>query len=296
MMLRLDATTPAKVNLGLEVVGRRSDGYHDVVTLMQAVGLYDQFVWTETGEPFEYIPPDDVPRESDLIWRVLQRAADLSEWTGRLDVVKQIPMAAGLGGGSSDAALALRLAYPDADDDALSQVAASIGSDVPFFVRGGTALATGTGIDLTSVETPDCWFVLVTPPVDIPDKTRTLYSGLTPDDYSDGANVRDITNSMAGRSGLPAQLPNAFTRQLLGYPVIRYAYASLGQAGASLVSVSGAGPTVYAVTVGHQEAAKIAARLAPLTPEVGAINVVQAVGALDDDSEIRAIAAALRGR
>jgi 4-diphosphocytidyl-2-C-methyl-D-erythritol kinase len=295
-MRRLTASTPAKVNLGLEVVGRRDDGYHQVVTLMQAVSLYDRFVWTETGEPFVYIPPDGVPRESDLIWRVLQRCADLPEWTGQLEVVKQIPMAAGLGGGSSDAALALRLANPDADDDAVSQVAASMGSDVPFFVRGGTALATGTGTDLTEAASPEWWFVLVTPPVDIPDKTRTLYSGLTPDDYSDGANVRDITNALAGRSGLPALLPNAFTRQLLGYPVIRYAYASLGQAGASLVSVSGAGPTVFAVTVGHQEAAEIAARLAHFTPEVGAINVVQAVGATDDQSEIRAIAAALRGR
>jgi 4-diphosphocytidyl-2-C-methyl-D-erythritol kinase len=292
----LTARTPAKVNLGLEVVGRRDDGYHEVVTLMQAVSLFDRFVWTETGEPFEYISPGGVPQASDLIWRVFQRAADISEWTGRLEVVKQIPMAAGLGGGSSDAALALRLAYPEADDDALSQLAVSIGSDVPFFVRGGTALATGTGTDLTAVAPLECWFVVITPRVAIPDKTRTLYSGLTPDDYSDGANVRDIMNTLTGRSGLPAQLPNAFTRQLLGYPVVRYAYASLGQAGASLVSVSGAGPTVYAVTGGHQMAAEIAARLARFTPEVGAINVVQAVGALDDHPEIRAIAAALRGR
>jgi 4-diphosphocytidyl-2-C-methyl-D-erythritol kinase len=295
-MRRLEATTPAKVNLGLEVVGRRADGYHEVVTLMQAVGLYDRFVWTETGAALEYIPPDGVARDADLVWRVLQRAADLSTWTGRLEVVKGIPMAAGLGGGSSDAALALRLAYSDLDDDALSQLAASIGADVPFFVRGGTALATGTGTDLTAVETTECWFVLVTPAVDIPDKTKTLYSGLTPDDYSDGANVRDITTALAGGSGLPAQLPSAFTRQLLGYPVIRYAYERLGQAGASLVSVSGAGPTVYAVTVGHQSAAGIADRLARFTPEVGAINVVRAVGAMDDHSEIRAIAAALRGR
>jgi 4-diphosphocytidyl-2-C-methyl-D-erythritol kinase len=295
-MRRLEALTPAKVNLGLEVVGRRSDGYHEVVTLMQAVGLYDRFVWTETEQAFEYIPPNGVPRDADLVWSVLQGAEDVTAWTGRLQVVKGIPMAAGLGGGSSDAALALRLAHTAANDADLSQLAASIGVDVPFFVRGGTALATGTGTHLSPVATPECWFVLVTPQIVIPDKTRTLYSGLMPDDFSDGANVRDITRAFLDGSGLPAQLPNAFTRQLLGHPVIRYAYDRLGQAGASLVSVSGAGPTVYAVTGGHEDAARIADRLERFTPEVGAINVVGSVDATYAHPAVETIADALRGR
>lgn len=295
-MRRLEALAPAKVNLGLEVVGRRSDGYHEVVTLMQAISLYDRFVWTETGRALEYIPPNGVPRDADLVWRVLQGAEDLAAWIGRLQVVKGIPMAAGLGGGSSDAALALRLAHPAANDAELSQLGAAIGADVPFFIRGGTALATGTGTHLSPVATPACWFVLVTPEVDIPDKTRTLYSGLKPDDFSAGANVRDIMRAFADGSGLPARLPNAFTRQLLGYPVIRYAYDKLGQAGASLVSVSGAGPTVYAVTGGHEDAARIADRLGRFTPEVGLINAVEAVNATTALPAVEAIAAALRGR
>ena len=295
-MRRLDALAPAKVNLGLEVVGRRPDGYHEVVTLMQTVSLYDRFIWTETDQPFEYVPAENVPLDADLVWRVLQRAEDLSAWTGRLQLVKGIPMAAGLGGGSSDAALGLRMAYPTAHDDELSRLAASIGSDVPFFVGGGTALATGTGTQLTPLETPDCWLVLVTPNVVIPDKTRALYSGLKPDDFSDGANVRDITRTYSNGSGLPAKLPNAFTRQLLGYPVIRYAYDRLWQAGASPVSVSGAGPTLFAVTGGHGDAVRIADQLARFTPEVGAINVVQSVEATNVHPAIEAIAAALRGQ
>jgi 4-diphosphocytidyl-2-C-methyl-D-erythritol kinase len=295
-MRTLKALTPAKVNLGLEIVGRRADGYHDVVTLMQAVSLYDWFVWTETGQPFEYVPPEGVPRDADLVWSVLQGAEDLTAWTGRLQFVKGIPMAAGLGGGSSDAALALRLAHPAANDAALSQLGATLGADVPFFVRGGTALATGTGTQLSPVATPECWFVLVTPEIDIPDKTRTLYSGLTPDDFSEGANVRDIMRVFADGSGLPAKLPNAFTRQLLGYPVIRYAYDRLRQAGASLVSASGAGPTVYAVTSGHDDAVQVADRLGRFMPEVGAINVVEAVNATTAHPAVDAIAAALRGR
>jgi len=295
-MRRLEALAPAKVNLGLEVVGRRADGYHEVVTLMQAVSIYDRFVWTATGAPFEYVPPEGVSLDEDLVWRVLQHAADIQRWSGRLTVVKVIPMAAGLGGGSSDAALALRLAHPAASDDELSQLAARIGSDVPFFIRGGAALATGTGTKLLPVQTPRLWFVLVTPPADIPEKTRTLYSGLKPGDFSDGANVRDIIATLASGSSLPAHLPNAFSRQLLGYPDIRYAYDRLGQASASLVSVSGAGPTLYAVTAGHAEAAQIAERLARFTPMVGEINVVESLGPTDSRPAAAAIAAALRGQ
>ncbi|HYI14152.1 MAG TPA: 4-(cytidine 5'-diphospho)-2-C-methyl-D-erythritol kinase [Thermomicrobiales bacterium] len=295
-MRRLDALAPAKVNLGLEVVRRRDDGYHELVTLMQAVSLYDQFVWTETGTSFEYVGPPGVAPEADLVWRALVIAEDLRNWTGRLQVVKRIPMAAGLGGGSSDAALALRLAVPDADDDELARLGARLGSDVPFFIRGGTALATGTGTALAPVETAQHWLVLVTPNLVIPEKTSALYSGLEPPDFSDGANVRDITTTLANGTNLPEYLPNAFTRQLLGYPVIRYAYDRLGQAGASLVSVSGAGPTVYAATAGQDDAAQIAERLARFTPDVGAINIVQTVGAKTAHPEIEAIAAALRGR
>jgi 4-diphosphocytidyl-2C-methyl-D-erythritol kinase len=146
------------------------------------------------------------------------------------------------------------------------------------------------------VDTPDFWLVLVTPDIDIPDKTRTLYSGLNPDDFSDGANVRDIMRAVADGSGLPDHLPNAFIRQLLGYPVIRYAYDRLGQAGASLVSVSGAGPTVYAVTSGHEDATRIAGRLGQFTPAVGAVNIVRSVEAANARPAVEAIAAALRGR
>ncbi len=295
-MRRLFALAPAKVNLGLEVVGRRDDGYHDLVTLFQAVSLYDLFVWTETGSPFEYIGPSGVARDVDLAWRALQSAHDRAGWTGRLQVFKRIPMAAGLGGGSTDAALALRLAVPDLDDDELALRSAALGADVPFFIRGGTALATGTGTELTPVETRECWLVLVTPPLEIPEKTRALYSGLEPGDFSDGANVRDIMTKLLWDAVLPEHLPNAFTRQLLGYPVIRYAYDRLRQAGASLVSVSGAGPTVFALTVSHPEAARIAASLAGFEPEVGAVHVVRTLAGRRANPAIDAIAKALRGR
>lgn len=294
-MHRLYAPTPAKVNLGLEIVRRRNDGYHDLVTLFQAISLFDIVEWTRTGEQFEYIGPSTVEREGDLVWRVLSSAPDFATWTGRLRLTKRIPIAAGLGGGSSDAALALRLAFPNADDAELSQRGAMFGADVPFFVHGGTALATGTGIDLTPIDTPKLWLVLVTPSIAIPEKTRSLYSGLIPADFSDGANVRDITLTFTRQLSLPERLPNSFARQLLDYPVIRYAYDRLTSAGAKVVTASGAGPTMYALTGSHQEAAAIAARLAEQSSEEWKVHVARSIGSRGGDPSVRAIAAALRG-
>lgn len=294
-MTPLYAITPAKVNLGLEVVRRREDGYHELVTIMQAVSFYDRFVWSQTGRPFEYLGPPGVPREVDLVWRALSLADDIDRWTGRLRVEKQIPMAAGLGGGSSDAAVALRLALPDATASELHDHAATLGADVPFFLDGGAALATGTGVDLTPDSLPPFWLVLVTPWVAISSKTATLYRGLGPGDFSDGAAIRDILEQLR-RGELPERdIPNAFTSQLLGYPSIRYAYNCLRRAGVEVVSVSGAGPSLYALVTSWREAAEIASRL---PGDIGAVRVVRTIPRADEHGgenvSARRIAAVLR--
>jgi 4-diphosphocytidyl-2-C-methyl-D-erythritol kinase len=290
----LRAWVPAKVNLGLEVVGRRADGYHEVVTLLQSVSLYDLFEWTETGRPFEYAGPPGLDPSADLVARALALAGDRTNWSGRLRIVKRIPVAAGLGGGSADAALALRLALPDADEPELHERAKMLGADVPFFLRGGTALATGIGTELTWQGAGDRWLVLVTPPLAIPDKTPTLYRGLTAADFSDGSRVREIAERLRdGKS--PNALPNAFTRQLLEYPDIRYAYDCQQRDGEGNVSVSGAGPTIYALTTGFAPAAAIAARL---PSDAGRVAVVRTVGSGERDRQARlarALAVALRG-
>ncbi|MGH9173909.1 MAG: 4-(cytidine 5'-diphospho)-2-C-methyl-D-erythritol kinase, partial [Vicinamibacterales bacterium] len=291
---RLHAVVPAKINLGLEVVGRRPDGYHELVTILQTVSLFDRFEWTATGSEFEYEGPADVPVATDLVRRALAGAPDRENWTGRLRVVKRIPVAAGLGGGSADAALALRLAFLDADDGELEQRAAELGADVPFFIGGGTALATGTGTTLTRLATPRLWCVLVTPDVEIAEKTRALYDGLEPHDYSEGAIVRDIMATLAIGNSLILSPPNAFSRRLLRYPVIRYAYDRLGQAGASIISVSGAGPTLYALTESYAEAARIAGNLAGTAPDAGEIRVVRTVAEWGRTASIVAMAAAIR--
>lgn len=286
---RLVAVAPAKVNLGLEVVGRRADGYHELVSVLQAVSLFDRFEWTATGAPFEYTGPAGVRLADDLVGRALALAPDHDLWTGRLRVVKRIPMAAGLGGGSSDAALALRLALPGASGDELHAHAARLGADVPFFLRGGTMLASGTGTTLVRRTTLVLWFVLVTPDIQIPDKTRTLYRGLVPSDFSNGETVR----SFSGTLGDTRSMPNAFTRQLLDDARVRYAYDCLGRAGGELVSISGAGPTVYVAVEHYADAARIASRV---PAGAGRVVVVRSVRGGADNPVVGAMAAALRGR
>lgn len=288
---RVRVATPAKVNLGLEVIARRPDGYHEIVSVLQSVSLFDLFEWTATRRPFNYLGFDDIAPEQDLVARALAHARDAEQWTGTLSARKGIPAAAGLGGGSSDAALALRISLPNATGEELLDRAARLGSDVSFFLSSGTALASGTGSTLAPLATPRLWFVLVTPPLAIAGKTQALYRGLDARDFTDGAVVRGIADRLGRGTGPGDIIPNAFTNRLMSFPVVRYAYDRLLLAGSSVVSISGAGPTVYAVLESYHDASRVAARL-PL--DVGAIRIARTIAARDQPS-VSAMALAMRG-
>jgi 4-diphosphocytidyl-2-C-methyl-D-erythritol kinase len=246
--LRLRA--PAKINLGLEITGKRADGYHEIVTILQTINLCDEIVLTP-AERFTYTPDPRIQPHDDLILRTLglvRARLDVS-LQANLRLEKQIPLAAGLGGGSSDAGTLLaaigRLAGIPATE--LYPVAAELGSDVPFFLRGGTAIATGTGTDLERLSWPSAplSFVLVVPDVEILNKTATLYSRLTAGDFSDGSATRLIAKQLRqGNSLDPALFRNAFARALYTYAPILEARDALKMAGATVVLPSGAGPSL----------------------------------------------------
>ncbi len=262
---------PAKINLGLEIVGRRDDGYHEIATILQAIRLHDQL----TLEPADGIrstgPLPDIPDGENLALRALRL---LSERTGGdrgawLDLRKSIPAAAGLGGASADAAAALlaardlwRLAI---GDEALAGIAAELGSDVPFFLHGGTALATGRGERLAPLPTPAFTAVVVCPKIRIPRKTATLYGALRPDDFSDGARVLAQADRL--RAGLPPDpdlLGNAFARALYGLrPELADLPPLMRAHGAVHPAISGAGPSHYALFEDPEEAVAVAQRLEP---------------------------------
>lgn len=187
--------TAAKINILLEVLSKRPDGYHELSTILQTVGLYDTLECAPAAELSLDAPtlPDDAPN------LVLQAAAALQAATGcqagaALTLRKGIPVAAGLGGGSADAAAALvglsALWHLYLDRAELQRIAAGLGSDVPFFLLGGTALATGRGEQVEAL--PDVlprWLVILRPEGTLADKTRRIYGALDARWYTSGGYV-----------------------------------------------------------------------------------------------------------
>jgi 4-diphosphocytidyl-2-C-methyl-D-erythritol kinase len=157
----LTVAAPAKLNLGLEVLGRRADGYHDLATIFLTVSLFDELsVASETGTSIGLeCSGSDVPPQENLVWRAAEAMQQAAPGRGALlKLEKRIPVAAGLGGASSDAAatlLALReLWQAEVSDDALAAMALELGSDVPFLLRGGCALGGGRGEELLNLPLP----------------------------------------------------------------------------------------------------------------------------------------------
>ncbi|MBU0984586.1 MAG: 4-(cytidine 5'-diphospho)-2-C-methyl-D-erythritol kinase, partial [candidate division Zixibacteria bacterium] len=184
---------PAKVNLFLEVLSRREDGYHDINSLFQAVSLFDRLrirrLPAESGVRLSLDGPDSVPTdERNLVCRAYNLMRDRFDLQDGLevDLEKNIPVAAGLAGGSADAAATilacsvlfdLQLEYTD-----MALLGQEIGSDVPFFFSRGQALVTGRGEQITATNFPtDYWLVLVTPNLHIStaESYARLRTGLT---------------------------------------------------------------------------------------------------------------------
>lgn len=284
--------TPAKLNLGLEIIGRRSDGYHEIRTIFQAVTIYDTLTFAPASN-FRYTSADSIPAGDDIARPIIERAARRYRWTGRLCFEKAIPVAAGLGGGSSNAALALRLeaaagcVHPDPVD------ARAIGADVPFFLKGGTALASGVGDVLTLLPTPELWFVVHIPPVAIAEKTRTLFSGLIAADFSDGSKVAGIGTCLATGEALPHVLPNAFERQMLKLEPVSMAWKALQSAGGT-VALSGAGPAVFSWHETEQQAQDVSTKVAPGLP--GTTLLCRSLPAHRDEQDVSSFARLLAAR
>ena len=192
----------AKINVALEVLGRRPDGYHEVCTVYQAIGLYDELRCAPAAELTLDAPalPDGAPN------LVLRAAAALQEATGcqagaALSLRKGIPVAGGLGGGSADAAAALvalnalwKLYLERAE---LVRIAAQLGSDVPFFLLGGTALARGRGELLDPLPDPlPRWLVVLLPEAVLAEKTRRVYAMLDPKWYTSGGFVLTLAQRL----------------------------------------------------------------------------------------------------
>jgi 4-diphosphocytidyl-2-C-methyl-D-erythritol kinase len=242
---------PAKVNFGLVVTGRRTDGYHKLVTLMAPVSLADT-VRVELASSFSLACDDPALATDDNL--VLRAARGLQALTAerraaRITLTKRIPVSAGLGGGSSDAAATLialdALWGMHAPDAALLALARTLGADVPFALYGGAMVARGIGDVLAPVPLPETWLVLVVPSVAIPRKTAALYGALSPCDFGDGtAIMRQVAGLRRGQPLDPALLDNAFLAPLERIAPAAAAMRAAIEASGVTAFLSGSGPTL----------------------------------------------------
>ena len=252
------APAAAKINLGLVVGPVRADGKHEVLTLYQRLGLVDRIELEAAAEL-----RIDGFREDTLVRQALValagRAGVAPAWRVRIE--KAIPVAAGLGGGSSDAATALRLGNATLprplDERELRTLAAGLGADVPFFLVDGPQLGTGDGTDLELVDVPqDFWVVLLLPDGAAKRSTAHVYDAFDARRGADGWDERRAAFYEAlGRVRRPRDLAGLPSNDLAASPVAD----ELRAAGAFRADVSGAGPTLYGL-FHHRRHAEAAAR------------------------------------
>jgi 4-diphosphocytidyl-2-C-methyl-D-erythritol kinase len=272
---RVQVRARAKVNLGLEVLGRRADGYHELRSVMWAIDLADRVTLEPNGGDIalECAAPD-VPRTADnLAWRAAELVRrETGAVTGVcIRIEKHIPVAAGLGGGSTDAAAVLAgIGAGTRDIDGrrlgprrLRAMAVTLGMDVPFFLGRSPALASGRGDEIRPVRASmDLSIVLANP--GFPLATRDVYACLEPADYGEGRQVAALVRALRrGVGAVATTVTNGLERAALRlWPGLMEVKAALLEAGCLAALMSGSGPTVVGIAPSHRAALRIRDALA----------------------------------
>jgi 4-diphosphocytidyl-2-C-methyl-D-erythritol kinase len=245
----------AKVNLDLRVLGTRPDGFHELRTVFQAIELHDTLTWTERPGPFTVkcrtagVPTDDtnlVSQAADRLWKALGRAEEPRDVV--VTIEKQVPLQAGLGGGSADAAaalLALARLWGGAPLTLLREVGTSIGADVSFFLSGGTALGLGLGEEIYPlVDLPPHWIVIVRPPFGV--STAEAYAWYDDDREAGLKEPRELQLLPVPWPTRAAQMINDLEPPVVRrHPEITTLKGALREAGAVAAAMSGSGSAVF---------------------------------------------------
>lgn len=270
----------AKINLTLDVLGKRPNGYHDIQSVMQTISIRDDVeVEVGTAKPWTLsCDKEDVPQDSsNLAWKAAEmfcRAAKRDPEGVAIRITKRIPTQAGLGGGSADAAAVLRALNRHYDYPfsvyALAELGAEVGSDVPFCTLGGTVLCQGRGERLRKLpDLPETLFVVCKP--DFPVSTPELYRRLDetaiarrPDHTAmEAAIVQGDVGAIAG------QLCNVFEPVVTEKHLeLNYIKSLMNSYGALGFAMSGSGPSVYAIAPSFEYAAVICTMLKDNYPQV----------------------------
>jgi 4-diphosphocytidyl-2-C-methyl-D-erythritol kinase len=257
----------AKINWYLEILGKRPDGYHEVVTVLQTISLHDEITFTVDGqEGLLTLACDDasIPTgNSNLILRAAVALWDCYQWAGKADIklTKRIPAQGGLGGASSNAAvslLALNVLWRKGSisiDELLFR--GFLGADVPFFLTGGRCLATGIGTTLTALpDGPKQYLIVITPNAKV--STANAYASLNATSLTTSNSASILSSSLADLNSADSRqwpLRNDFERVIFEIePEIERAKSALLDAGAWGALLAGSGSSVFGVF--HDEAAR----------------------------------------
>lgn len=268
MMRQITRNAYAKINLALDVTGRREDGYHLVRMIMQEIGLYDTLTFRAIPDGKRQIrlrvgESDLSAGEDNLICRavrVMQKTLELQD-SFDIDLVKRIPIAAGLAGGSTDAAaafLALRDLYaPEMSDEELQNLALPLGADIPYCIAGGTRLSEGIGEKLTPLPSLPAWpLILVKPSVGV--NTGQVYRALDALEGYDHPDVEGMIRAIERKDlKTTAALCDNVLELVTGpmVPRIGEVEAFFLKEGALTARMSGSGPSVFALYENKEKAA-----------------------------------------
>lgn len=276
---------PAKINLMLDVLRKREDGYHEVEMVMTMVDLADRLEMEELARDTiiissqaGYIPLD----EKNLAFqaaRLIKERYDVRKGV-YIHLDKKIPVAAGLAGGSSDAAATLRglnrLWQLHISEEELQVLGAELGSDVPFCVKGGTAIATGRGEVLEHVPNPpQCWVVLAKPPINV--STADVYGRLRADRIEKHPSLSDMRRALEQQSfaDICGSLGNVLEDVTLPlHPEVQQIKDAMERLGADGVLMSGSGPTVFGLVLKESKVARIYNGLRGFCKEVYAVRML----------------------
>lgn len=257
-MEKISINAMAKINLGLDVLRRRENGYHDVKMIMQTVDIYDTLVFLKLQEPkivvktnHEELPTD----ENNLIHKAAKLLFEKCNVTEGVEITltKRIPIAAGMAGGSTDAAAALvginKLFGLHLSMEELKEIGVKIGADVPYCIEGGTALSEGIGEILTKLpDAPDCYVVVAKPDISV--STKYVYENLHANELKYHPDIDGMVEAIKSGDldGVCKRMENVLeTVTETKYPIISQIKALLKEAGAENALMSGSGPTVFAI-------------------------------------------------
>ena len=252
MIEALHLESPAKVNLRLEILKKREDGYHELRTVLQKINLHDLLHFSlkkERGISITTDHPNLPVGKSNLVYQAVQSILKKSAYKGGvlIEIKKRIPLGAGLGGGSSNAATALKamsqLLKIDFPKKELMRMGLEIGADVPFFFLEGAAIASGIGEHLKKIELPGLWYVLIYPNFEV--STRWAYQNFILTKRQFHFNLRELLRTPKGILRLLwNDLEEVVSKE---YPQIGVMKKMLYSAGALGASMTGSGPTVFGV-------------------------------------------------